>query len=199
MLNVSYQTPDGTDLPFYEEWLLPLNELENERLIKNRLFMMIWLMVALAIGIPGNILVIASIALVKHLRQVPHLFVVNLAISDLGVMMMNVFVLIGVFFGDTVLPRYPWLCELSGAFCMLSCFGSLWTMMFVAVNRFVFICKNEIYDRFFDLKGTIACIILIWVCVTMLDLPNFPFMGFGGHEFTNLFLHCSYEFAQIQV
>ena len=45
--------------------------------------------------------VIASIALVKHLRQVPHLFVVNLAISDLGVLMMNVFVLIGVFFGDT--------------------------------------------------------------------------------------------------
>ena len=79
--------------------------------------------------------VIASIVFMKHLREIPHIFVANLALFDLGVMSMDVFALIGAIRGDTFLPEFPVLCEISGIICMLSCFGSLWTMMFVAVNR----------------------------------------------------------------
>ena len=79
--------------------------------------------------------VIAVVVMFKHLREVPHLLVINLAVSDLGVMLMSGLELIGVFYGDTFLPKYPLLCEFSGVLCMSCCFASLWTMMFIAINR----------------------------------------------------------------
>jgi len=135
---------------------------------------------------------------VKHLRQIPHLFVINLAICDLGVMSMNVFAYTGIFYGDTILAHNKVLCEISGTICMLGCFGSLWTMMFVAINRYVAICQNQFYKQLFDLRGTILCIVLIWICVFFLDLPNYPFMNFGGHAFTGLFLHCSFTIDSVR-
>ena len=47
----------------------------------------------------------------KHLRQLAHLFVANLALFDLGVMFMNSIALIGVIYGDRVMLENPILCE----------------------------------------------------------------------------------------
>ncbi|XP_063722330.1 melatonin receptor type 1B-A-like [Symsagittifera roscoffensis] len=176
-----------------EEWLLPLEEIEDPRLVATRIFMTIWLTCTVLLGIPGNILIIAVVVMFKHLREVPHLLVINLAVSDLGVMLMSGLELIGVFYGDTFLPKYPLLCEFSGVLCMSCCFASLWTMMFIAINRCMFICKQEIYDRFFGLKGTLLCIALIWITVFLIDLPNFPFMGLAAHEFNPFYLHCTFK------
>ncbi|XP_075243853.1 melatonin receptor type 1C-like [Convolutriloba macropyga] len=162
----------------FREWQWPLDLVESNRLFANRILMLSVLLTALFLGVPGNILVIASIAFVKNLRQVPHLFVVNLAIADLGGLVRNCFILTGVFYGDTVLPKNQALCELSGMVCILACFGSLWTMMFIAINRYMFICKNAIYKRIFSLKGTLACIVLIWTCTLILDSPRNCFLTF---------------------
>ena len=81
------------------------------------------------------IAVIGSIIFVKPLKQLHHAFLILLATCDLGVMAMQCFQLLGTIFGDTFLPQHPVLCELSGMVCMTSCFGSLWTMMFIAINR----------------------------------------------------------------
>ncbi|XP_075247468.1 melatonin receptor type 1C-like [Convolutriloba macropyga] len=190
-------TTTATVYDFFEEWNLPLGDIDGGRAIQLRILMMTWIIICLLLGVPGNILVIASIIFMKHLRQIPHIFVANLAMFDLGVMSMNSFALIGVFCGDTFLPSYPILCEMSGVICMLSCFGSLWTMMFVAINRYVFICKNEWYEKLFNLKMTILIMVLIWVCVTLLDLPNFKFIGWGGHAFSPLILHCSFRLDNV--
>ena len=39
--------------------------------------------------------------------------------------------------------------------------------------------------------------VLIWVCVTLLDLPNFKFIGWGGHAFSPLILHCSFRLDNV--
>ena len=80
---------------------------------------------------------IALILFVKELRQLHHVFFINLAICDFGVMVMDVFVLLGATFGKGFYMDRPILCEISGFVCMMSCFGSLWTMMFIAINRLV--------------------------------------------------------------
>lgn len=177
---------------FWDEWMMPLWDIEIGKALRLRYFMIGWISLTLALGVPGNILVIASVAFMRHLRQIPHIFVVNLAVFDLGVMGMNCFVLVGCFTGDTFWTSHPLLCEISGVMCMMSCFGSLWTMMFVAINRFVYVCKHEVYDKLFDLKGTLATTVLIWVCVILLDLPNFKVIGLGSHEFSVLLPHCSF-------
>ena len=71
----------------------------------------------------------------KKLRQLHHVFFVNLALCDFGVMIMDVFVLLGAIYGREFYLERPMLCEINGFICMISCFGSLWTMMFIAINR----------------------------------------------------------------
>ena len=83
----------------------------------------------------GFVSVLASLVFMSHLRQLAHLFLANLALFDLGVMFMNCIALTGVVWGDSVMRDNPVLCEVSGIICMVACFGSLWTMMFVAINR----------------------------------------------------------------
>ena len=80
--------------------------------------------------------VIISIIVMKHLRQLHHLLLINLAIFDLVTMSMGGFALLGVFYGDTLLPQNRLLCEISGVICMPSCFGGGWTMMLIAINRY---------------------------------------------------------------
>ena len=84
------------------------------------------------------VLAIGLIVFVKQLRQLHHVFFVNLALCDFGVMVMDVFVLLGAIYGRDFYLERPMLCEISGFICMMSCFGSLWTMMFIAINRLNF-------------------------------------------------------------
>ena len=89
--------------------------------------------------------VIFSIALVRRLRELHHLFVANLALFDLGNMGMFCFMLYGAIFGGEFLATHRVICELSAILCMMSCFGSLWTMMFVAINRFILFNLNSLF------------------------------------------------------
>ncbi|XP_063727274.1 melatonin receptor type 1B-A-like [Symsagittifera roscoffensis] len=169
-----------------------MEDLVTGRLIFMRYFTLVWLLVMTVLGVPGNLLVLASLVFMSHLRQLAHLFLANLALFDLGVMFMNCIALTGVVWGDSVMRDNPVLCEVSGIICMVACFGSLWTMMFVAINRFIFICKNEWYSRLFGMKGTLLSLLVIWVCVCLLDLANYPGVGYGGHTFNPPLLHCSF-------
>ena len=83
-----------------------------------------------------SISAICLILFVKELRQLHHAFFVNLALCDFGVMVMDVFALLGAVNGKNFYLERPMLCEISGFICMMSCFGSLWTMMVIALNRF---------------------------------------------------------------
>ena len=87
-----------------------------------------------------SISAIGLILFVKRLRQRHHVFFANLALCDFGVMVMNVFALLGAINGKNFYMERPMLCEISGFICMISCFGSLWTMAVIALNRF-----NKIY------------------------------------------------------
>ncbi|XP_075254805.1 melatonin receptor type 1B-A-like [Convolutriloba macropyga] len=183
-------------LIFMEDWLHPLDELTLARSKRLRAVMMTWLSIALTLGIPGNFMVIGSIIFVKPLKQLHHAFLILLATCDLGVMAMQCFQLLGTIFGDTFLPQHPVLCELSGMVCMTSCFGSLWTMMFIAINRYLFVCKNDVYRKVFTKHGTILSIILIVFCVFTLDLPNWKMFGEAGHAFFDLYLHCAFDLSR---
>ncbi|XP_075248454.1 uncharacterized protein LOC142341411 [Convolutriloba macropyga] len=81
------------------------------RLTVMRWITLTWLVVMTTMGVPGNILVIVSLMFMKHLRQLAHLFVANLALFDLGVMFMNSIALIGVIYGDRVMLENPILCD----------------------------------------------------------------------------------------
>ena len=110
---------------------------------------------------------IGSILFVKSLRQLHHVFIINLAMCDFGVMVMDIFVLIGAFYGEKPFADHPMLCEVCGFICLLSCFGSLWSMMFISINRFQ--------------------------CNTMLCMTGFTYMiGFTKEAFSRTVPHKSF-------
>ncbi|XP_075262843.1 melatonin receptor type 1C-like [Convolutriloba macropyga] len=104
-------------------------------------------------------------------------------------MMRGCFMLLGSLYGDTPYRENPLLCEINGMICTLACCGSLWTMMFIAINRYTYVCRNSLYTRIFTLKGTLASICLIWTFTLAVDLPRL--LGFGGHAYSGLYLFCS--------
>ncbi|XP_075254806.1 melatonin receptor type 1B-B-like [Convolutriloba macropyga] len=187
MANITAQL---TELDFIDDWVQPLHELTMDRSKKLRIVMITWLLISLLLGIPGNFLVMASVIFTKHLRELHHVFIVVLAVFDLGVMTMNVFVLLGTIYGDTFLPNNPILCEVSGIICMVGCVGSIWAMMFIAINRFVFVCKNDLYSTMFSKQGTVLSIVCLVICVLLIDLPNMKILGLGSHPFNKLYLRC---------
>ncbi|XP_075247852.1 melatonin receptor type 1B-B-like [Convolutriloba macropyga] len=176
----------------WAQWARPFMEIDDPNIFLLRTVFFVWVSINAFLGIPGNILVIVSVLTTEKLRQLANIFAVNLAITDLGVMVLSFVVQIGIWYGEDFFHQHPNFCEVSGVLCNLSCYASLWTIMVIAINRYVFIVHNELYGRLFNRTGTVISVILIWVCVMAIDLPNFPFMG-SEHLFYLPGLHCGFR------
>ncbi|XP_063715552.1 melatonin receptor type 1B-B-like [Symsagittifera roscoffensis] len=107
-------------------------------------------------------------------------------------MVMFLYMLYGGVYGSDSFEKNDAFCEFTAIICSMSCFGSLWSMMCVAVNRYIFICHNHLYARFWGVKGTILSLVLIWVAVFLIDLINYDFVGVGDHVFKAPLIHCSF-------
>ena len=59
--------------------------------------------------------------------------------------------------------------------------------------RYVCILHNEHYQKLFAVKGTVISFIILWICVVVMDLPNWPILGLGGsHAYSDFGMHCSF-------
>ena len=61
--------------------------------------------------------------------------------------------------------------------------------------RYTCILHNEYYNKLFGVKGTVISMIILWVCVVLLDLPNWSFLGFGSHAYSDFGMHCTFAFT----
>ncbi|XP_072038994.1 melatonin receptor type 1B-B-like [Amphiura filiformis] len=145
------------------------------------------------IGNIGNTLVILTILTTTKLQTTTNVFVFSLAIADLSitgfwepVTAIGIFGRRGKFYED-----WPRLCAAVSSVCFISCTCSLWNIGAIAVNRYVFICKNQHYTKIFTWKNTIAIAIAIWVICILADLSNH--FGWGGHTYDVKFIACSYD------
>ena len=48
------------------------------------------------------------------------------------------------------------------------------------------------YNKLFGVKGTVISMIILWVCVILLDLPNWSFLGLGSHAYSDFGMHCTF-------
>ncbi|XP_063713901.1 uncharacterized protein LOC134841794 [Symsagittifera roscoffensis] len=78
-MNFSTELVDSTPT-FWDDFVRPLDEVETTRGMVMRVVWITWVCISLLFGVPGNLLVIASIAFMKHMRQLHHLFLANLGI-----------------------------------------------------------------------------------------------------------------------
>ena len=59
--------------------------------------------------------------------------------------------------------------------------------------RYICILHNEHYQKLCGVKGTVISVIILWICIFVMDLPNWPILGLGGsHAYVDFGLHCSF-------
>lgn len=145
------------------------------------------------IGNIGNTLVILTILTTKKLRTTTNVFVFSLALADLSITAFFEPVTVTGIFGlrEELYAKWPGLCAAVASVCFISCTCSLWNIGAIAVNRYIFICKNKLYSKIFTWRNTVIIAITIWLLCIMADLSNH--LGWGGHGYDAKFIACSYN------
>ena len=152
---------------------------------------------AAIIGTVGNTLVILVIVVYKKLRVVRNAFIINLALTDLIVTLIVLpFGILGAVDGGVFLKTNTAICEMTGTLSILCCVTSVNSIANIAVERYVFVCRQQIYNKIYN-RVTIPLIVLgIWLYSLILDLPCFDFIGWVDHGYNLQTLSCTFLISE---
>nr|QWV42663.1 long wavelength sensitive opsin [Lilioceris merdigera] len=129
------------------------------------------------ISIVGNGMVVYIFSSTKALRTPSNLLVVNLAFSDFLMMTtMSPPMVINCYYETWVLG--PFFCELYGMFGSLFGCGSIWTMTFIAMDRYNVIVKG-LSAQPLTKKTAMLRILLIWAMSTVWTIA--PMFGWNRY------------------
>ena len=132
-------------------------------------------------GVPGNLVVIILICCERKLRNSTGMFLLSLAIADLGVgCLSSPFALVsaingGWFFSDE-------LCQFNGFLNALFCEVSLLTLAAVSADRYFAIIHPLRYPSIVTRPRAKAVISSIWFLAALFGIS--PFMGWGKYDVT---------------
>ncbi|XP_045167034.2 melatonin receptor type 1B-A-like [Mercenaria mercenaria] len=154
---------------------------------------LIFLSIASVVGTFGNIFTLLVMApRCKTKRNVEYIFIVNLAISDIYVTTFaDPISIIAKVEGEEFFNRIPGLCQTIASLCTVSCVTSLMTIGLMSVNRYVFICAHEKYDRIFTKLNCIGMCISLYFVGGLLVLLNAA--DIGDHGFDRKSLECIWD------
>ncbi|XP_006814309.1 melatonin receptor type 1C-like [Saccoglossus kowalevskii] len=143
-------------------------------------------------GTLGNIMVILSFSFNNKLRTLTNVYIFSLAWADIIVTgFILPFNVLGILQSHHFFTLNTVLCEVIAFFCVTACIASLWNIMVISVNRYVYICHNKYYKRIFNLRNTVVMAIGVWVISALIDMPNF--LNWGDNRFDMKTLVCSYD------
>ncbi|XP_002742189.1 melatonin receptor type 1B-like [Saccoglossus kowalevskii] len=172
--------------------LQPNNEENDDDMSVGKIAYMAIQTVLLVFGNIGNIMVIGAVLVNGKIFQAGNIFIINLALADLFVTaFVDVFSVIGVIRSHHYFSNKSALCETIASVCVIACIASLWNIMAISINRYIYICKHTFYKIVYTKQNTIIMVIGIWIVCALLDLPNF--LGWGGHGYDHKTMVCTYE------
>ena len=130
--------------------------------------MQIWVLesmvsvIVLLASVTGNVFVIVSVYRNTRLRKPANLYIVSLAVTDLGFGM-----LVGTFgCGAVITGQWKFglaVCWFDSIISYALALASTLTMLLIAVNRYYKIVKPNKYSSVFSLKFIVASILLAWI------------------------------------
>ena len=83
--------------------------------------------------------------------------------------------------GQTWFDRTPGICDFVACVCLTSCYCSLLSIGAIAVNGYIYICKQPLYEKVYTLHNTVIICLGLWVFGFMAQMPNF--IGWGDHGY----------------
>ena len=190
----STDTIPGTDTMTQSITTYPLESTLSKSEEPILLIYVILMALTSCIGIIGNTLVIVVVITNKKLLVLHNVFIVNLAVADLIVTsLVNPFAIVGALDKGRLFARRPALCEFLATMCITSFTCSIWSISFVSLNRYFYICHRLIYTKLYNNVTVPIMIVGLWVVAFLADLPNF--LGWGDHFFDTRNFLCNYNYS----
>ncbi|XP_014274075.1 rhodopsin [Halyomorpha halys] len=142
------------------------------------------------VGAVGNAMVIYIFCSTKTLRTPSNLLVVNLAFSDFLMMLTNSpTMVINSYYETWALG--PLFCDLYGIFGGVTGNTSIWSMTFIALDRYAVIAKG-INGKPMTIRGAIFRILLIWTLTVSWSL--IPLFGWNRYVPEGNMLSCGTDY-----
>ena len=88
---------------------------------------------------------------------------------------------VGVSKGAYFYEGKPRMCVALGSICIASCVVSLLSIGCIGINRYVFVCHNQIYSKIYTRASAIAMCVATWGAGFLLDMPSH--VGWSRHTF----------------
>lgn len=149
-------------------------------------------------GTLGNILVIAAVYAHKKLRSVHNVFIINLTIADLTVTTIVIpLAVVGATDYGEYLRDNDDLCDFIGSLVVISCVTSILSIAHIALARYVYICFNHNYDKFYNRKTISLMVAGIWFYAIVVDIPNLEVVGWGKHGYNYKVQACSFLYSDV--
>lgn len=93
--------------------------------------------------------------------------------------------------GEEFFLKVPGLCKAIACMCTISCVTSLMTIAVMSINRYFYICHNDLYEKIFTKRN---CII---ICISLYSVGGFLVLlntfGIGDHTFDPKSLECIWD------
>lgn len=152
------------------------------------------MIIAVCVGILGNMLVIGAVVRDRKLRVLQNVFIVNLSVADLIVCMIVMpFTIVSVIDNGRLMLRLPVLCEFLATMCVTGCACSIWSIVSVSINRYIAICHRLTYPNIYNKRTVPLMVAGLWVLAFTVDMPIF--LGWGEHIFDNRSNVCVYDYS----
>lgn len=140
----------------------------------------------IAVGLPGNLLIMAGIISQRLYREPTYLLLLNLTVADLlvCVLVMPLTAVSGLaggfMLGRSDSTRCGW-CN-TGILFVALCLVSLHTLALMALDRLIFVKFPMKYQHTVTVGRVLCCVLLNWVLCSVLSLC--PIFGFGDVYFS---------------
>uniref|UniRef100_H2ZQW3 G-protein coupled receptors family 1 profile domain-containing protein n=1 Tax=Ciona savignyi TaxID=51511 RepID=H2ZQW3_CIOSA len=131
-----------------------------------------FLSIVIVIGVVGNLFVIGAVRCERRLKNCGVGFVINLAIADLAITAWYLPIVLANVASDyrNILADSK-LCHFTALLSNVCCETSMFTLMFISMNRYWKITKPNSYYRWFGGRKTLGWIAFIWLLSFLLALP----------------------------
>ena len=143
-------------------------------------------------GVFGNCCILYVTKKQSSLNHTGKTFIINMALADLCVSgIANPMCIVGAVMGRKTLDDLYLLCNIIACFCLTTCICVFLNLTCLTVNRYIFICQNNLYHKIFSSLFTKSICILCWVVAFVLEVPNM--LGWGGHTFDTKSHQCIWD------
>ncbi|XP_039263412.2 melatonin receptor type 1A-like [Styela clava] len=149
-----------------------------------------FLILIILVGLIGNISIIGAIVLEKKLKFVGNAFIVNLAVADLIV---TAYVVPGILANEIADKNLFSLgaCNFTALIVSVSCLASMYSLMCVAINRYIAVAHSNWYTDLFTKKKVAIFIGIVWIWSFVLSIP--PAFGWGDYKYHGKIHICMYD------